>query len=80
MIRAFFLLLALSAFVAACTTSPEQQAANDEQRCTANGYKPQTKDHDDCVLRQQASRDSRMQRQHRELVERPAPTYGPGPR
>lgn len=81
MTRTFFLLLALSALVAACaTSSPEQQAANDEQRCTARGFKPQTKEHDDCVVNLAASRDSRMQQRHRELVERPAPTYGPGPR
>jgi hypothetical protein len=79
MARVFVLLLALSALVTACATSPEQQAANDEQRCTARGYKPQTKEHDDCVTGLAASRDVREQRRHRELVERPAPVYGPGP-
>ena len=70
----------LCCLIAACTTSPEQQTARDEQRCTERGYKPQTKEHDDCVVGLASSRDVRMQRQHRELVERPAPTYGPGPR
>jgi uncharacterized protein YecT (DUF1311 family) len=73
-------LSALCAFAAACATSPEQQAQRDEDRCTARGYKPQTKQHDDCVSGLASSRDARLQRQHRELVERPAPTYGPGPR
>ena len=69
----------LCGLVAACATSPEQQAARDDERCTARGYKPQTKQHDDCVSGLASSRDARLQRQHRELVERPAPTYGPGP-
>jgi len=72
-------LSALCALVAACATSPEQQAQRDDERCTARGYTPQTKQHDDCVSGLASSRDARMQRQHRELVERPAPTYGPGP-
>jgi hypothetical protein len=75
-----FIALPLLCLVAACTTSPEQQTARDEQRCTERGYKPQTKEHDNCVVGLASSRDSRMQQRHRELVERPAPTYGPGPR
>jgi hypothetical protein len=74
------LLSTLCALVAGCTTSPEQQTARDEQRCTERGYKPQTKEHDNCVVGLASSRDVRMQRTHRGLVERPAPTYGPGPR
>jgi uncharacterized protein YecT (DUF1311 family) len=70
----------LCGFAAACATSPEQQAARDDERCTARGYKPQTKEHDTCVAGLASSRDARLQRSHRELVERPAPTYGPGPR
>jgi hypothetical protein len=80
MTRTFFLLLALTGLVVACATSPEQQAQRDEERCSARGYKPQTKEHDDCVVGLANSRDSRMQQRHREMVERPAPTYGPGPR
>ena len=72
-------LSALCGLVAACATSPEQQAATRRKRCTARGYKPQTKEHDECVIGLASSRDARMQRQHRELVERPAATYGPGP-
>jgi hypothetical protein len=79
MTRTFFL-LALTGLVAACAASPEQQAARDDERCSARGYKPQTKEHDDCVSGLAASRDVRLQRRHRELVERPAVTYGPGPR
>jgi hypothetical protein len=77
--RLIFLAM-LCGLVAACATSPEQQAARDDERCTARGYKPQTKEHDTCVAGLVSSRDSRMQQRHRELVERPAPTYGPGPR
>ena len=72
----FIVLSMLSGLVAACATSPEQQAARDDERCTARGYKPLTKEHDNCVVGLAASRDSRMQQRHRELVERPAPTYG----
>lgn len=79
MTRTIFL-LALTGLVAACATSPEQQAARDDERCTARGYKPLTKEHDDCVVGLQGRRDVREQQRHRELVERPAPTYGPGPR
>ena len=70
----------LTGLVAACAVTAEQQAARDDERCTARGYKPQTKEHDDCVTGLAASRDVREQRRHRELVERPAPVYGPGPR
>lgn len=76
MTRTFFL-LALTGLVAACAMSAEQQAARDDERCTARGYKPLTKEHDDCVTGLAASRDVREQRRHRELVERPAATpYG----
>ena len=75
-LRAALVLSMLTGLVAACATSPEQQAQRDDDRCTERGYKPQTKQHDDCVMGLAASRDARMQRQHRELVERPAPTYG----
>jgi hypothetical protein len=78
MTRIFFL-LALSGLVAGCALSAEQQRARDDERCTARGYKPQTKEHDDCATGLAASRDVREQRRHRELVERPAPVYGPGP-
>lgn len=74
------MLLALAGLVAACAASPEQQSQRDDERCTARGYKPQTKEHDQCVTSLAASRDVRMQQRHRELVERPAVTYGPGPR
>jgi hypothetical protein len=75
--RRLVFLSVLSALVAACATSPEQQAASDDQRCAARGYKPQTKEHDECVVRLRGSRDARMQQRHREMVERPAATpYG----
>jgi len=66
----------LAALVAACATSPEQQAQQDNERCTARGWKPGTKEHDDCIASVQGRRDARMDQRHRELVERPAVTYG----
>ena len=74
MARTFFLLLALTGLVAACATSPEQQTQRDDERCTERGYKPLTKEHDQCVTSLAASRDARMQRRHQEMVERPAAT------
>jgi hypothetical protein len=68
----FIVLSVLTGFVAACGTTAEQQSQRDDDRCTARGYKPQTKQHDDCVVGLAASRDVRMQQRHQELVERPA--------
>jgi len=68
--------LVLSALIAACAMTAEQQAARDDERCTARGLQPQSKAHDDCVTGLQASRDSRSQQRHRDLVEQRAPTYG----
>jgi hypothetical protein len=73
-LRRGILVSIMSGLVAACAMSPEKQAQNDEQRCTARGLKPTTKEHDDCVSGLTSSRDARMQQRHRELVERPAPT------
>ena len=73
----FIVLSTLCGLVAACATSPEQQAARDDERCTARGYKPLTKEHDDCVIGLRGRRDVREQQRHREMVERPAATpYG----
>ncbi len=73
-LRRCILVSIMSGLVAACAMSPEKQAQSDEQRCTARGLKPTTKEHDDCVSGLTSSRDARMQQRHRELVERPAPT------
>jgi hypothetical protein len=73
-LRRCILVSIMSGLVAACGTSAQQQTQNDEQRCTARGLKPTTKEHDDCVSGLASSRDARMQQRHRELVERPAPT------
>ena len=66
--------LVLSALIAACAMTAEQQAARDDERCTARGLQPQSKAHDDCVLGLRASRDTREQQRHRDLVEQRAPT------
>jgi hypothetical protein len=69
--------LVLSALIAACAMTAEQQTARDDERCTARGLQPQSKAHDDCVLGLRASRDTREQQRHRDLVEQRAPTpYG----
>ena len=68
--------LTLSALIAACAMTAEQQTARDDERCTARGLQPLSKEHDDCVRGLQASRDVRSQQRHRDLVEQRAPTYG----
>jgi hypothetical protein len=72
--RRVVFLSALAGLVAACGMTTAQQAQSDDDRCTARGYKPTTKEHDDCVSRLASSRDLRMQQRHREMVERPAAT------
>ncbi len=68
-------LLALGALVAACATTPEQQAQRDDQQCTARGYQPNSKTHDECVISLQSRRDARTQQRHRELIDKPATPY-----
>jgi uncharacterized protein YecT (DUF1311 family) len=58
--------------VAACAASPEQQAQRDDERCAARGYKPDTKEHSECLTSLASQRDMRLQRRHQELVERPS--------
>jgi hypothetical protein len=67
----FILLLALTALVTACATSPEQQAKRDGERCAAGGRQPQSKAYEECLSRIASERDARLQQRHRELVERP---------
>ena len=67
-----FIFLSALTGLAACAMSAERQVQRDDERCSARGYKPQTKEHDDCVTGLAAQRDARMQQRHRELVDRPA--------
>jgi len=54
------------------TTSPEQQAKRNEERCIERGYKPKTDDFADCVVRIENERSARMDARHRDEVERSA--------
>jgi uncharacterized protein YecT (DUF1311 family) len=67
--------LVLSALVAACAMTAEQQAQRDGDRCTARGLQVNSKAHDECITGLQNQRDARLQQRHQELVERPT-TYG----
>ena len=70
------LLLALSALVTGCiTTSPEQQAKRNEERCVTRGYKPGTSDFQDCVVRVENEADQRKESNRRYEMEKPG---GPG--
>ncbi len=70
-------LLTLSVTLASCitTSSPEQIAQRNNDRCIARGYKPGTDDFADCVVRVDSERDQKMERNRRELLEKPD---GPG--
>ena len=67
------LLLALLVPLAGCvTSSPEQIAQRNNDRCIARGYKPGTDEFADCVVRVDSERDQRMERNRRDLMERPS--------
>ena len=54
------------------TTSPEQLAKRNEERCIERGYKPKTDEFNDCVVRIESERSARMDARHREEVTRSA--------
>jgi len=66
------LMLALCALTSGCITSAEQQAQRNEERCVARGYKPETKEFNDCVAQVETERSLRMQTRHQEMLERSA--------
>jgi hypothetical protein len=67
------LLLSLCALLGGClTTSPEQIAQRNNDRCTARGYQPNTKEFEECVTRLETERGLRMQSRHQEMLERSA--------
>ena len=70
--------LALGLLVTGCiTTSPEQQAQRNEERCVARGYQPKTDAFNDCVVRIESERGQRMESNRRQLMEKPDnPTTG----
>jgi hypothetical protein len=69
--RRSIVVLALGPLVTGClTTSPEQQAKLNEERCLNRGYKPGTDGFSDCVVRVDSERDTRLQARHREAVEK----------
>jgi hypothetical protein len=74
MIRAWQILalLAIGGLATGCvtTTTPEQQAKINEERCVARGYQPKTDAFSDCVVRLESERDTRLQQRHREAAER----------
>jgi hypothetical protein len=57
------------------TTSPEQQAKRNEERCINRGYKPGTADFADCVVRVEGESAQRTERNRRHEMEKPG---GPG--
>lgn len=79
LVRAALPLLACMLAAGCITTSPEQQAQRNAERCETRGYKPGTDDFKDCVLRIDGERAARMDARHREQVEKsamPSPNRG----
>jgi hypothetical protein len=74
----FILVLALGALTTGClTTSPEQQAKRNEERCVNRGYKPGTPDFADCVVRVESESTQRRETNRRYELEKPMnPTAG----
>jgi hypothetical protein len=68
-------LLLIGALAAGCTSAKQLAERNDE-RCVARGYTPGTDAFADCVVRIEGERDVRMERNRREMMERPG---GPPP-
>jgi hypothetical protein len=69
--------LALSVPLASCATAstPQQIAQRNNDRCIARGYQPGTDAFADCVVRVDNERDQRMEKNRREMLEKPD---GPG--
>ena len=64
-----FILLALGALVAGCS-SPQQLAQRNTDRCAARGLQPGTDAFNDCVVALETERDVRTRSRHREMMER----------
>jgi len=69
MIRRTLVPIALCLLAAACASST-QVAQRDNDRCTARGLKPETKEFERCMLDVETERKVRMDERHRALIER----------
>ena len=74
MIPRLILSLALSLFVAGCS-SVSQLAQRDNERCAARGLQPNTDAYMNCLVSLETERKLRMDARHRELVERSDTPY-----
>jgi len=71
MTRTLLLLALLAGSLAACTSTKDIEARN-EQRCTARGFEPNSKLYNDCLSQLEAERGARMEQRRREALEKPA--------
>ena len=71
MTRSLLLLSLLAATLAACTSTKDIEARN-EQRCQARGLEPNTKNYEDCIRQLDVDRSGRMEQRRREQLETPA--------
>jgi hypothetical protein len=65
-------LLALSALLASCASSPQQTAERYEERCASHGLQPNTEAFRTCVTQLENARQQRLDTRHREQIERSA--------
>jgi uncharacterized protein YcfL len=65
-------LLLLSLILLAGCASAEQLAQRDQDRCVARGYKPETKEFNDCMTLVENERVARRDALHREQIEKSA--------
>jgi hypothetical protein len=64
--------LALSVLAASCASSPQQMTQRYEERCAAQGLRPNTDAFADCVTQLDNARQQRLETRHREQIERSA--------
>jgi hypothetical protein len=73
----FLPVLVLAIPMAGClTTSPEQQAKRNEERCVNRGYKPGSDEFKDCVVRIKGERDQRKETNRRYEMEKSPNPFG----
>lgn len=71
MTRSLLLLSLLAVTLAACASTKDVEARN-EQRCQARGFEPNSKLYEDCMRQLDAERSARMEQRRREALEQPA--------
>lgn len=77
--RSIAAVVLLAALASGCTSAKDLAERNNE-RCAARGYTPGTDAFADCVVRIEGESQARMERNRREMMERPPDLPMGGPR